>query len=211
MICGRDYLPPWIYLLGLGERSFAAALGLGYLVAYFLGCLVEAPQKTFNRARLIYENQVAAHGYWFDHYLSSTFSYDEQQLARAAAIFTKISAVLDVMPAETSLLLQRKMVHAYQTALLAASQQKYRDSLAAVRAAKGFRERHKDSDIWLPGEYETVKSQMLFLEAELLIVQGDRNTARSLLMQALAIDTQRGDVSGQEVIDKRLQVVAQDQ
>ena len=207
VILAADYLPPWIVAIGLTEWSLSGLLLLGYVLSYVIGALVPAPQKRFNQARLIYERQVIHHGYWFDCFRERSFDYNRRKLERARSIFREIEKALAVTPVNTALLQQRQMVLAYQSALLLASQQSYGEALKAVRRAHAWREKLKDSSIWKPGEYDTTRSQMLFLEGELLYVEGDTDSARERFKEALTIDTRVNDRQGIEVIKRRLSVL----
>lgn len=170
ILIAPNYFPPWIEGLGLTKWSFGGALFLGYLLSYSMGTMIPAIQKRCNRARLIYERQVAEYGYWFDGFMERHFRYSRRELERAEAIFLQIRDILGNVPVSSSLLLQRKMVLEYQMALLFASMQRYDEALRAVCAAAVWREELRQSNIWEPGEYDITKSQMLFLEGELLYV-----------------------------------------
>ena len=206
VIIAPDYLPQWVTSTGLGKWSFAGVLAIGYFASYSVGSLFEAPQKKFNRARLSYEGEVTKHGYWFDCYLSSSFPYDKNTLKSSYDIFQKIGEILKITPIENPLLIQRKMVLSYQLALLLSSMKDFDAALNFIRNAVEYRETNKKSNIWEAGEYETTKSQMLFLEGELLYVKGDRKQARIKFLDALAIDERMQDEAGVTVVKKRLKL-----
>lgn len=206
VIIAPDYLPQWVTSSGFGESSFVGVLAVGYFASYSVGSLFEAPQKKFNRARLSYESEVAKHGYWFDCYLSSSFTYDKDTLKKSYDIFNKVREILIITPIENPLLIQRKMVLSYQLALLLASIKNFDAALSFIRDAVKYREQIKKSNILEAGEYETTKSQMLFLEGELLYVKGDKELARMKFLDALAIDECMQDEAGVTVIEKRLKL-----
>lgn len=206
VIIAPDYLPQWVTSSGFGKWSFAGVLSIGYFASYSVGFLFEAPQRKFNRARLIYEGEVAKHGYWFDCYLSSSFSHDKKSLKKSYDIFQKIEKILKITPIQNPLLIQRKMVLSYQLALLLSGMKEFDAALNFLREAVEYREKTKKSNILEAGEYETTKSQMSFLEGELLYVNGDLKQARIKFLDALEIDERMQDEAGVTVIKKRLKL-----
>ena len=103
-------------------------------------------------------------------------------------------------------MIQRKMVLSYQLALLLSGMKEFDAALNFVRDAVEYREKIKKSNILEAGEYETTKSQMFFLEGELLYVNGDLKQARIKFLDALAIDERMQDEAGVTVIKKRLKL-----
>jgi hypothetical protein len=99
------------------------------------------------------------------------------------------------------------MVTQYQRSLLLATIGCYGQALQALAAAQTLKRSLAGSDLWDRDEEQVTESQMLFLEGELILTQGDRDRARTLFQRSRSIDMELGDDAGVELNDRRLATI----
>ena len=197
------YWPRWLTANHVTPGNSIYYIIEGYFCAYVLGRLVGSPVQTFNDVRKSFEEIRNSLGDWFDHreaiehYKGVTKSLQE--------ILSKYDKLLSGQLDQNSgseESRQHAMAIQYERSLVLATLSRYDSALNALKEAQRLRIQLKgylSSD-----ESQELKSDMLFLEGELLITQGQQERARELFERSKAIDIARNDTARIELTDKRL-------
>jgi len=205
---GHEYWPIWINEIGIQNKfQFFIAIVSSYGAAYIIGRMIGSPQRSFNKARIIYERVVADKGYWFDnrnapqHYI-----YHKNYLEKAKHIYDRLFSSLEKQ-ANNDLRFQRIMTLYYQRALLLSTLGEYNKAEHALIQARKYKSKLAGSRIWEPNEELVFESQLLFLEGELAYIQGYNENAREKFNKSREIDISLHDKDGIARNDERLQLI----
>ena len=151
-----------------------------------------------------YESICAPLGEWFDNRGDAThYQHCTESLLKVLAKFDKVLAKLGERPA-TELGRQRVMMVQYQRAVLLAMLARYDQALEALQESRRLKALLEGSPHLSPDKEQKMESSLLFVEGELLAVQGERESARLLFERSKSIDIARGDSAGVQLNDDRL-------
>ncbi len=210
---GIEYWPQWMTAIRVTPLTGILYVIAGYLAAYISGRLIGSPRRRFDTARASYDRVVSQKGYWFDNRGEAAHYQDSVVVLRhALRTFDRVLSDLGGEPApldepHRELARQQAMVTQYQRSLLLATIGRYGQALQALAAAQTLKRSLAGSDLWDRDEEQVTESQMLFLEGELILTQGDRDRARTLFQRSRSIDMELGDDAGVELNDRRLATI----
>jgi hypothetical protein len=205
---GYEYWPAWINEIGIqSQLQFIVVILSFYITAYTIGRLIGSPQRTFNKARMIYERVVTSEGYWFDNRNTpQCYARYQDSLNGAKQIYHRLSRVLG--KTDDDMTRQRMMTLHYQQALLLSTLRIYDEADRAIKKCRNYKSVLAGSRIWEPHEESVFESQLLFLEAELAFVRGNKQRARDNFNKSKEIDRSLNDHEGVTKNDERLKLIS---
>ena len=204
---GVKYWPQWLtanHVTNLRALLYTTVLWLG---AYIIGKLFGSPVRTYNSALASYKSICGPLGDWFDNRGDAThYQQCTKSLLRVLAKFDKVLAELGEHPA-TELGQQRVMMVQYQRAVLLATLARYDQALEALQESRRLKALIEGSPHLSRDKEQKMESSLLFVEGELLAVEGKRERARLLFERSKSIDIARDDSDGVQLNDDRLAAV----
>ena len=210
-LSGDGYSPKWVLDIGLGGTSQRVGGVLAaYVAAYLLGRAFGSRQRDFNNARLLYERVVATKGYWFDHRANSSHYADagvRAALQTSEGLYDRILEALTQEKGPKFMAEQNQMILHYQRALLHCTLGQYTGAKEAINRARQAKRALPPSFQWEPHEDEALESQLLFLDGEIALVEGQRDRARECFTRSQQIDRSVGDRDGVSKNQERLGLV----
>ena len=180
---GYSSYPDWVSKLEIVSKfSFVHIIIGGYVLMYIVGRLISSPNRKFNKARISYERIAVSKGYWFDNWGKKNY-LDAKSKKTLENVENVFQSILDILLKRNGeyMSIQRKMTLYYQQALLFCTLGKLDKGLEAINNSQKSMD---DLDIseyrWEPYEKDTLKSQLYFLEGEILFLKGEKNKAKEL-------------------------------
>ncbi len=201
------YWPQWFTANHVTNGRALLYVTILWLGAYVLGRSFGSSARTYNSALASYKRTCRPLGDWFDNRGDAThYQQCTKSLLRVLAKFDKVLAELGEHPA-TELGQQRVMMVQYQRAVLLATLARYDQALEALQESRRLKALIEGSPHLSPDEDQRMESSLLFVEGELLAVEGKREPARLLFERSKSIDIARGDSDGVQLNDDRLAAV----